>query len=665
MTLKRLQKLNLLKGIGFSILFVIIAFIIFIGIIDRSILHLSYFEESTQYSSLNRNVFILVMSSALVTQSIFFYKIYVDTLTLRKTKLKNLYLIPLICHFINLALIAVLLTQISYESRYSKFLILITIWINTSMGISILVVLAYRFVLWLKESSKTSFVVITYVTSIALFVVLNGAILLYFTLGYRVGLAYITSTTEPSNIFSSPHIELSILISILGISSFLLLWASSILLLIYRREKIKKKYILVIGASLAIFLSHYIFLWGFSSMRLTNFVMFHDIYAITSIISLPLGGIFFGFTFWILAREISISKDDNLGHKQEFMKVKQSMYLTAIGIILLVLSASPLDITRLPYPPFGMVSFTFMNVGALSFFLGIYNLATAIGASSYFRLGLTKSEFLSSIGSSQERLSRRSNLVQILKHFKNQLLETETVQEEIDKEYIKDVMTEKKRRIGNPDKVIFSRGQTPFGRSWEAWVELWCRWYYGERLKHETTDKICVKSNQDNEDQEVCFLTKTLINTSKEKFQYETTVTKGRLLFLPLINNLISFYEYPNLKSENDLQMFAKSDADTKKIIFLSINDYEIKNIEQYRIQSHLFDITLLGHNEHKSEKMKTQAIADGYWLFLNLLQSGRNKIYFTVEISLSEDSQEENVHASQKDKFVIQVRYNVNVMDN
>jgi hypothetical protein len=88
--------------------------------------------------------------------------------------------------------------------------------------------------------------------------------------------------------------------------------------------------------------------------------------------------------FGFLQRDIVVSKDDNLGHKQEFTKLKQSMYLTTIGIILLIFSASPLDITRLPYPPFGMVSFTFMNVAALAFFLGIYNMATAIGGSLIF-----------------------------------------------------------------------------------------------------------------------------------------------------------------------------------------------------------------------------------------------------------------------------------------
>jgi hypothetical protein len=391
--------------------------------------------------------------------------------------------------------------------------------------------------------------------------------------------------------------------------------------------------------------------------------MFHDIYALTSIISLPLGGIFFGFTFWILARDIGISKDDNLEHKKEFTKVKQSMYLTAIGIILLILSISPLDITRLPYPPFGMVSFTFMNVGALSFFLGIYNLATAIGVSSYFRPGLMKSEFLSSIGSSQGRLSRRSNIVQILKTFKNHLLETETVQEDIDKEYIKHVIIERKRSIGNQDKFTFYRSQTPLGRSWETWIELWCKWYYGDRLKYATTDKMCTKWTQEKESQELCFLPKILINASEEKIEYETNVPKGRLLFLPLINNLIDFHNHPNLQTESELCLYSKSEIDNQTIVFLSIDGNQIKEIQQYRLRSNLFNIILVDHN-NPTQKIETQAISEGYWIFLHSLPLGRNKIFFKIETLLDTKQSSKKEDSSQNSK-ITEVFYYLNIVNN
>src|SRR5438093_1083 len=666
MKLRYLQYFNVIdamKGLSFSIIFLIITFVIFVGIIDRSILHLSYFEENPKFSTLTRNIFLVIMITAVVTQTIFICKTYSNKLSLHGKNFQIFYLIPLICHFVNLVLVSILITQISYESRYSKFLILFTICVNTSTGISILALLAYRFIVWLKESTKKSLVVISYTVSVIAFITLNAAILLYFTLGYRVGLRYITSTTEPSLIFSSPHTDLSILISIIAIISFISIWVSSLLLLNSGTERIKMKYILVIACSLVIFFSQYVFLYGFSWLRSTNVIMYYDIYSITTNIAFPLGAIFFGFTFWVLARNIMISKDSSLEDKERFRKVTQTMYLTAIGIILLIFSASSLDITRLPYPPFGMVSFTFMNVGALSFFLGIYNLAVILGESSHFRLSSTKkSDFLYSIGSSQRRLSTRKNVAGIFKTFRPHFHDTESNNEEIDYEYIQEVIFAKKQSVNNLGRITFSRTQTPLGTPWEEWIERWCKWYYLNRISHDNADILCDKWVQEKETYLFCFLAKPLVEASKSKIECEITIPSRHVLFLPLLNNFINFYHYPNLTSEKDLVDFAKRDIDNQKIVSISVNDIKFNDIIQFRIRSNLFAIVLPQSND-VSKQIQTHAISDGYWIFLHSLPSGRNKIYFKVE-TLIDKNDELNANRLEHPKVVTEVLYNLNITD-
>jgi hypothetical protein len=665
MTLERLQRLNLIKGMSFSLIFIMIALIIFVGIADRTIIHLSLFESNTQTSLFIKNIFLGVVLFSIITQSIFFYKVYSENLPLKKGKFKTAYLVPLICQFLNIALMTILITQIFQDSRYHKSIILLTIWINTSIGISILAVLIYRFILWLRQSTKKNIVILSYVASVLFFIILNINILLYFSLGYQVGFPYISPTTYPSNIFSSPHDVLALIITILTILSFIILWISSILLLILGSEKLKKKYFLVIGSSFVIFFSPYIFLWGFSSLMFSDFNLFHDIYTITSNMGFSVAGIFFGFTFWILAKNLDVLKDSNRDYVRQIRNVKQAMYFTSIGIILLIFSASPLDITKLPYPPFGLISFSFMNVGALSFSLGIYNLAITIAESSQVRIGLRKkSDFLYSIGQSQEQLSQRNKILGVLKDFKDYLLDTETY-EDLDKEYVKEVVTERSKSIYDLRKITFSKSEAPLGRSWETCIESWCKWYYAVWREPSTReDKTYDNWIEDKENPELCYLTKTIIKKNENKIRCEITIPKGRVLFLPLINNLISFYDYPNLESENDLRLFAKSDLDKKIIAFLSINDHEIKNIQQYRVQSNLFNITLPEIND-PSQKIKTQAIADGYWIFLHSLQSGANKIYFKLETSLCESPLEENADSPEKDRFVTEVLYNLNIIDN
>jgi hypothetical protein len=462
--------------------------------------------------------------------------------------------------------------------------------------------------------------------------------------------------------FIFPNDVLAVIITILTILSFIILWISSLLLLIRGSEKLKKKYLLVIGSSFVIFFSPYIFLWVFSSLMFSDFNLFHYTYTIITNMAFPLAGIFFGFTFWILAKNLDVFKDSNRNYEREFRKVKQALYFTSIGIILLIFSASPLDITKLPYPPFGLISFSFMNVGALSFSLGIYNLAITIAASSQVRLGLkNKSEFLYSIAQSQDHLSKRNKVLGVLNDLKNYLLDTDTeTYHDLDKEYIKDVISLRKG-IGDSEKFTFSRSHSPLGRSWETWIELWCKWYYGDRLKHPITDKMCTKWSEGKENEELCFLTKILTNTFEQKIEYEIKVPIGHLLFLPLINNLIDFHDYPNLKSESELRLYSKSEMDNQAIVFLSINGNEIKGIPQYRIRSNLFNIVLVERND-PTQKLETQAISDGYWIFLHSLPIGRNKIFFKVETFLDEKERSKRLDSPQSSNLT-EVFYYLNIV--
>jgi hypothetical protein len=52
-----------------------------------------------------------------------------------------------------------------------------------------------------------------------------------------------------------------------------------------------------------------------------------------------------------------------------------------------------------------------------------------------------------------------------------------------------------------------------------------------------------------------------------------------------------------------------------------SLNGIEIPNLENYRIQSDLFNITLPANNILGLPAQTTQALSDGNWLFLNHYQ--------------------------------------------
>jgi len=97
-------------------------------------------------------------------------------------------------------------------------------------------------------------------------------------------------------------------------------------------------------------------------------------------------------------------------------------------------------------------------------------------------------------------------------------------------------------------------------------------------------------------------------------------------------------------------------------IVSLSINGTEIKRIQQYRIRSNLFNIVLVDQN-NPTQKIETEAISEGYWIFLHSLPLGRNDIFFRVETFLDEKKRSK-IGISQNSKLT-EVYYYLNIVDN
>ena len=73
------------------------------------------------------------------------------------------------------------------------------------------------------------------------------------------------------------------------------------------------------------------------------------------------GGIFFGIAFWIIARSI---RHDSI--------VRKYMILSASGLILLFISYQVNGIVVTSYPPFGLVTISFMGLASYLILVGIY-----------------------------------------------------------------------------------------------------------------------------------------------------------------------------------------------------------------------------------------------------------------------------------------------------
>ena len=103
------------------------------------------------------------------------------------------------------------------------------------------------------------------------------------------------------------------------------------------------------------------------------------------------GGIMFGVAFFVLSRTIL--------HTQ----LKRSIIMTGIGFILLLGANASSLIIMTPYPPWGVISITFMIIGSYLILVGLDSAAFYLATDSSLRRIIARSprneyDFLKSLG---------------------------------------------------------------------------------------------------------------------------------------------------------------------------------------------------------------------------------------------------------------------------
>ena len=141
----------------------------------------------------------------------------------------------------------------------------------------------------------------------------------------------------------------------------------------------------------------------FGDLRLEDPVLFGIVYNLIYTIVEPAGGILFGIAFWTVAKNISNPT------------VKKYMLISAFGIMLLFTANQPTFLILAPYPPFGLVTISYMGLASYLFYLGIYSASVSISEDSKLRQSIQKAaikestQFLDSIGTAEmvQEIERR------------------------------------------------------------------------------------------------------------------------------------------------------------------------------------------------------------------------------------------------------------------
>jgi hypothetical protein len=347
-------------------------------------------------------------------------------------------------------LISVILLIVFVSYFYTIQLILSTV-ISYTLSIFLLSLLSYRFFSW--HRSNRNLVVLSYGFACAILAV-----------NLALGASYMTAALwnkDPkirphiaiASAYFSPDSSMGMLYSfyvVSGIGSFISMWVSTTFLLRHYSRKLgRTKFWLVVIMPLAYFVSPFIpsFISQVSASLVNSDpisagVLFTLIFAI----SRPAGGILFGVAFWTVARAIG---EGNL--------VRDYMIMSALGVVLLFVSSQG-TVTSAYYPPFGLVTVSYVGLSSFMMIIGLYSSAISVSQDDKLRKIIRKnaieeSKLLDSIGTAQmgqeieEKVSEiKRKVMEMAKEDADDLETTTGVKPSLEepdmKKYLEEVMKE-------------------------------------------------------------------------------------------------------------------------------------------------------------------------------------------------------------------------------
>ena len=339
--------------------------------------------------------------------------------------------------YIIIALLAYLVFLMLDRNSYDSIIIKVVIGISYASTSIIFALLSIRFAKWYLNN-QNFIVLLLFVLTLVIAFRIFAILPFYESLLSDIPEIRTLESTIPEY---TPDILLN---NIYGISSgvtSLLLWISTSILLRHYYDKLgKTKYytvMTVIAASAIYSMSDFVLTPALESY-------FGEIwYWVFTAFQGLLAGITIGIPFWSISYSLHHSNDN----------VRNYMLICGFAFCIFIISGSAI-IDHAPYPPFGLVAITCMQLSAYMLFVSLYSSAVAVSRDVNLRINLRKNlleqtRFIDSIGSAEmeQELMKKVMIASLKDSSKlndNQEIQSSINEEEM-KKYLDEVLKEIKK----------------------------------------------------------------------------------------------------------------------------------------------------------------------------------------------------------------------------
>lgn len=417
-------------------LFTLMLVVIITITVDSQIGYIADFIPEQLSSGIGITIFIAIAAIFMVTQQ--FVLGYLRQLNKEiRDRISYLQLLQngvSIGQYILVAVIALVILQILLIHEYSIITLYVTYAISYGLWIVTLALLAKAFFSWYRFSNRDVMVLILALSMVAY--VINGI----------AGLAsYSNMLTQQKQIVTSADVasfpefsietvgsQIILFNQIATAAAYVLTWIGTIKMLYPYIKKLGKiKFWIIMGIAMIYYLIQYpLFNLGYftpseNTDAMTNILIFS--------MAALLSGIIFGAAFLSVAR--TLRKDSRL---------RKHMIIAAYGFILFYIAGSAMA-SQAAYPPYGIVSISFIGLSCYLIYVGLYSSAVTVSQDTSLRLSIRESltdqaKFLDSMGSAHMEQELQSTILNIAKKHANVLTEKTGVEASMTDNDIKEYM---------------------------------------------------------------------------------------------------------------------------------------------------------------------------------------------------------------------------------
>jgi hypothetical protein len=336
------------------------------------------------------------------------------------------------------SIILIIIFQMLVLNKYSLILLEIQTYVSYLSALVFLSFSVFLFVGWLTR--KRNYIIMLYAIAFSLasvnLIVSLIYIETYFSFSVLPDVKPYPITAYVVNIPGSVITEsLSLIYDILSLSSFLLMWiATAILLSQYRHKMGKIRFFVLISIPLIYYIFPFQNYFGdiFFTLLFYSPVMFSVIYILIFSATKEVGAFLFGLSFWSAS---------SLVHHD---RVQKSLLISFIGMVIIFCSNEISPLRSHVYPPYGFITEALLPIGAYLLLVGIFSSAQYISQDARVRKEFYKSaesqlNLLKNIGVSQMEKKYEEKV----KFLQERIKSSQTIEEpELEEEHIKKILRE-------------------------------------------------------------------------------------------------------------------------------------------------------------------------------------------------------------------------------